>query len=103
MLEIENATIGVDQNGVTKALNNMRTNVITETQNAIRKNWEDLQTKVDDAWVGKSAEVFKSNMLSDVNMVNKALDEAFEVLQSELYDLVDQVEEADSTLIEGRS
>lgn len=102
-LNINNATIGYDANEVQTALNNIRTDVIGATQDALRQNMNSLREAVDNVWVGQSAENFKSNMSTDMEAICSYLDEAYESLKNELNQITNEMSQIDENLVEKRS
>ncbi len=102
-LQIGNADIGADANGVQQAINNLRTHVIQDTISKMNGSMESLRASVDDAWVGHSAEIFKENMQNDKKTISEALEQTFEGLQNEINQIVSRMGEADENLIKGRN
>ncbi len=102
-LNIENATIGFDSNNVQTALNNLNTKVIQDTITKMNNSMQRLREYVDSAWVGESAETFKSNMEKDKNNIAKSLNDTYEVLKSEMYQIVNEMAAADEALIKERT
>lgn len=102
-LNIENATIGFDINNVETALNNLNIKVIQGTITRMNTSMQQLREYVDDAWVGASAEQFKTNMESDKTSITEALRDTYDVLKSEMYQIVNEMAAADEELIKGRS
>ena len=102
-LNIEGATLGVDANNVQTALNNLNTYCIQETISLMNSSMASLREAVDTAWVGQSAEVFKNNMEKDKETISKALNDTYEVLKSEMYQIVNEMEAADAELVKERS
>lgn len=102
-LNIEGATIGFDANNVETALNNLNTRVIQDTINKMNSSMSTLRETVDSAWVGQSAEIFKDNMETDKEMISKGLNDAYDVLKSEMYQIVNEMTEADEGLLNRRA
>lgn len=102
-LNIEGASIGFDVNNVETALNNLNTRVINDTIVKMNNSMSKLRDYVDSAWVGASAEQFKKNMESDKTKVTQALEETYQVLKSEIYQIVNEMSQADEALVRGRS
>lgn len=101
-LNIENATIGFDANNVETALNNLNTKVIQDTITKMTSSMSTLRDYVDSAWVGASAEQFKTNMESDKEKISQSLRDTYEVLKSEMYQIVNEMAEVDAELVKGR-
>lgn len=101
-LNIENATIGFDVNNVETALANLNTKVIQDTIVKMNGSMEKLREQVDSAWVGASAEQFKKNMEIDKDSITKALQETYENLKAEMYQIVNEMATADEVLVKER-
>ena len=101
-LTIEGATIGFNQNNVADALNNLQTHVINDTITKMNESMASLREYVDNAWVGQSAETFKENMEYDKDEVIAGLNEAYEQLKAEMYDIVNTMAETDNALVTSR-
>lgn len=102
-LNIEGASIGFDVNNVETALNNLNTRVIQDTINKMNSSMSTLREYVDNAWVGQSAEIFKENMETDKDTISKSLNDAFDCLKSEMYQIVNEMGEADAALMNRRA
>lgn len=102
-LTIENASIGFDANNIQEALNNLNTNVIRNTIIAMNQSMSTLREFVDSAWVGSSAEQFKNNMETDKEKIAQALEDTYEVLKSEMYQIVNEMQAADEELVKARA
>ena len=101
-LNIENATIGFDENNVEKSLNNLNVRCIGETIDLMKSSYMNLQTAVDAAWVGASAEQFKKNVLSDIDVISQSLQDTYEILKSEMYQVVNEMAAVDAELVKAR-
>ncbi len=101
-LNIEGATIGVDANNIQTALNNLNTKCIEDTINKMTTSMDQLRQSVDQVWVGESAETFKENMERDREFITKNLKATYDTLQSEMYQIVNAMSEADAELVEKR-
>lgn len=101
-LNIENATIGFDENNVETALNNLNTKCIQDTITKMNNSMAGLREYVDSAWVGASAEQFKNNMEADKNKIAQSLQDTYDVLKSEMYQIVNEMAAADEELVKGR-
>lgn len=102
-LNIEGATIGFDSNNVETALNNLNTKVIQDTIVKMNSSMSTLRDYVDSAWVGASAEQFKNNMEADKEKIAQSLRDTYDVLKSEMYQIVNEMATADEELIKGRA
>lgn len=101
-LTIQGATIGYNANEVQTAINNLNTKVVRETINTMNRKLSDLRRVVDSAWVGQSAEQFKKNMQADVSRISKGLEDAAEILQQELREIINKMDEMDQGLVQKR-
>lgn len=101
-LNIENATIGFDENNVETALNNLNTKCIQDTITKMNNSMQGLREYVDSAWVGASAEQFKNNMEADKNKIAQSLQDTYDILKSEMYQIVNEMAAADEELVKGR-
>lgn len=101
-LGIEGASIGFDANNVQTALNNLNTKVIEETVDKMNGSMDNLRTQVSSVWVGQSAENFKANMEADKNKIIEALHSTYQILESEMYQIVEKMAEVDHELVKVR-
>ena len=101
-LTIQGATIGYNANEVQTAINNLNTKVVRETINTMNRKLSDLRRVVDSAWVGQSAEQFKKNMQADVSRISKGLEDAADILQQELREIINKMDEMDQGLVQKR-
>lgn len=101
-LNIEGASIGFDSNNVETALNNLNIKVIQDTINKMNSSMSQLRDAVDAAWIGESAEQFKKNMETDKEKISQALNDTYEVLKSEMYQIVNEMAAADQELVKAR-
>lgn len=101
-LNIEGATIGFDSNNVETALNNLNTKCIQDTINKMNSSMSSLREWVDAAWVGASADQFKKNMETDKEKISEALRSTYDILKSEMYQIVNEMAAADAELVKGR-
>lgn len=102
-LTIDNATIGYDVNGVSTALNNINTHVITETITQIKSRLQQLDTEVDNVWVGAGAEQFKKNMQADADKITKNLQDSYDQIKSEFDQIVNAMQQADEEMVLDRT
>ncbi len=101
-LDIHGATFGVDANGISTLENNINVQCIEKTITAMNAGMAALRTAVDNAWVGTSAENFKSNMETDKDAVVDGLHQSYEILKGELEDIAAKMGEVDETLVPKR-
>lgn len=101
-LTIEGATIGFNQDNVATAINNLQVHVINDTITKMNESMASLREYVDNAWVGQSAEIFKENMEYDKNEVFDGLNDAYEQLKAEMYDIVNEMADVDNNLVTRR-
>lgn len=101
-LNIENATVGFDENNVEKSLNNLNVRCIGETIDMMKSSYANLQTAVDAAWVGVSADQFKKNVLSDIEVISQSLQDTYDILRSEMYQVVNEMAAVDAELVKAR-
>ena len=99
-LNIENATIGFDANNIQTALNNLNTHVIQDAVTALKANLSELRSSVDGAWVGQSAEIFKSNLDYDANEIQKKMNDAYDALKATLNSIASDMSTIDESLVE---
>lgn len=101
-LDINNASIGYSGDGIETALNNLNTRVIQDAKNLMNSKFGKLEDAVNSAWVGESAETFKKNMRTDIETISKYLDETYETLRNEMYQMVNAMAEADKNSVQLR-
>jgi uncharacterized protein YukE len=101
-LTIENASVGYDENNLSKTLSNVHNNCVIEAKTELRNKLSELNSAVNDCWVGQSAETFKSNMQHDVEEICKGLDAAYEGLEAEFNKVIAGLSEVDQQLIDAR-
>ena len=101
-LNIEGATLGYDANNIRALLNDMNTNVIQETISKMGSGLGDLDSHVDEVWVGASAKNFKNNMSHDKDVIAAALRESYVALEGELNQIVNKMDELDRNLVQER-
>lgn len=101
-LDITGATIGYDERNIQTALNNLNRDVIQDAIGKMTDYMQNLIDAVNAAWVGKSAETFKSNMMFDKNMVCKGLQDSYNILENEMHQIVNEMSKVDAALVEER-
>lgn len=77
-LNFENSTFGYDSEGLQHLINEINVNCIANTISAMRTGLNAINTSVDQAWVGQSANRFKDSVQEDANIVIDALEQAGE-------------------------
>lgn len=102
-LTIDKATVGFDRTNVTKALQNLHTECIEDTITTMDNELATLDDAVDAGWVGQSAETFKNNMRADVKMISENLRAAYNLLESQMHQIVNNMEEVDQNLVQKRN
>lgn len=101
-LNIEGATIGYDENNMTRTLNNVHNNCVEQAKKGLRTNLSELNSSVNRCWVGQSAENFKSNMEHDVEEICKGLEAAYLGLEAEFKKVIAGLAEIDQQLVDKR-
>lgn len=99
-LEIKDATVGYDEQGVRSLLNDIKANVIEEAENKLESSESKLIEALDDIWAGRSADTFKSNMHEDILTVRQALEGAYRALETEIYNARSAMGNVDDNLVE---
>lgn len=99
-LEIKDATVGYNEQGVRSLLDDIRANVIEEAESKLESSETKLIEALDDIWVGKSADAFKSNMHEDILTVRQALESAYKALEIEIYNARSAMGNVDANLVE---
>lgn len=102
-LTIENATVGYDANGIEQLLNNINTNVVEESHNKLGGGLNDLETTIEEIWRGESSTIFRNNMRDDVQKVEEAIDQVYDVLRGEISQIVEAMTQVDQNLIKNRA
>lgn len=98
-LTIENASVGYDENNLSKTLSNVHNDCVIRAKSELRNNLSNLNSSVNDCWVGQSAENFKSNMQHDVDEICKGLEAAYEGLEAEFNKVIAGLAKVDEDLI----
>lgn len=101
-LNIENAKVGYDENSMITTLNNVHQNCVTRSKSALHTELATLRDEVHKCWVGKSADVFMSNMEHDVEEICKGLDAAYDGLVAEFNKVLAGLAQIDQDLIDKR-
>ena len=101
-LTIEGADVGYDKSGTDKLIADIKANVIEKAASEMKSNLNTLETSVDEIWVGHSADQFKQNMNTDVQNISDALNKTYEVLVSEINQIVSAMSQVDQELIKAR-
>lgn len=83
-LNFENSTFGYDAEGLQHLINEINVNCIANTISAMRTGLNTINTSVDQAWVGQSANKFKESVQEDADRIIAALEEAGDAVVSGL-------------------
>ena len=102
-MDIENATIGYNQDGANQLKEDLRAQYLDSTVDALNDNFHQLEESIDSIWVGQSADNFKENMGDDVNDVTRAIKELREAIDAEIDNTMNKMAEADENLVQRRS
>ena len=98
-LDISNVTIGYDYSGMLDALDKIKLEVIDQTKEAMENNIVNLGEWVNEAWVGKSADIFYYNMTVQQDRIANALDVSYKELYDEFNKIIQALDKVDSELI----
>ena len=101
-LGIEGATIGYDATNVQQALNNIHRRCIVDAVSKMNSAYSDLVNAVNEAWVGQSAETFKGNIAWDIKKVTEGLNKSYDILESEMHQIVNELDKVDNELVTAR-
>ena len=83
-LNFENSTFGYDSEGLQHLINEINVNCIANTISAMRTGLNAINTSVDQAGVGQSANRFKESVQEDADRIIAALEEAGDAVVSGL-------------------
>ncbi len=97
--DINSSTIGYDPEAMKTAMANIKANLIEQTKNSMSKYMSELQSGVDSAWRGASADRFKENMLELANKMSATLDVYYENLEQEMATIVNKMADAEDSLV----
>lgn len=97
--DINSSTIGYDPEAMKTAMANIKANLIEQTKNSMSKYMSELQSGVDSAWRGASADRFKENMLDLANKMSATLDNYYENLEQEMAAIVNKMADAEDSLV----
>lgn len=97
--DINSSTIGYDPEAMKTAMANIKTNLIEQTKNSMSKYMNELQSGVDSAWRGVSADKFKENMLTLANQMSATLDVYYDNLEQEMATIVNKMADAEESLV----
>jgi len=75
-LNIEGATYGFDEEGSKQALENINEQIIEKVIQKMKDSVDGLMDKIDAAWVGPSAEIFKDNLFEDFSTIEFGMESA---------------------------
>ena len=99
-LDIENASIGYNEAGMTQVYNDIKANLIDDVIELLNANVPTLAANVDGYWKGLSADNFKTKILKDNETVVKALTQVGESLKTELDQMMYNTNNSDATVAE---
>ena len=98
-LTIEGATIGFDNAGFGKLLNDIKVEVIDKAQRQMTNSFGELIDRVDSVWQGQSAENFKKLMEFHEKTVYDAIGSCYGILRSEMVEVMRAMAELDDKLV----
>lgn len=101
-LSITGATIGYDRTQVQAAINSLRQEAIEATKQKMASGLNTLNSEVDAVWVGTSADRFKKNMQTDYKTICDAMDESYDTLVKEIYQVVNEMDNIDQSVLAER-
>ena len=101
-LGITNATQGYDASGIIKYIEAIRANLIEKAIIKMREGEIQVKEAVDSVWVGKSADIYKTNLDHDVNEICKALTEAQHVLNQSIWHAASHIKTIDENIVKKR-
>ena len=97
--DINSSTIGYDPEAMKTAMANIKANLIEQTKNSMSKYMNELQSGVDSAWRGASADRFKENMDELAKNMSATLDGYYQQLENEMSTIVTKMSEAEENLV----
>ncbi len=78
------ATVGYDEAAVKALVKEVKVNVIDAAVKEMNSGLKTLNDKIDEIWVGQSANIFKQNMSKDVKAITTAMTKAKAVFETEM-------------------
>lgn len=102
-LTIEGATIGYDQTNIKTLIDNVKVDVVDKAQEELNNKLVDLEEAIDEIWVGRSADIFKNNVKTDISHICDALAKAHEAFTTEMNAITNAMVAMDENLVRERS
>ena len=96
-LDIENATVGLDQNNLVDLANSIIT-VINDTNKSVRNDSHNVLSSIDAVWVGSSANMFKEKLTYDTESLTEVLSEIADLVRNEIHNAGSNVEAYDNAI-----
>lgn len=97
-LNIEGATYGYDKDGLSALKENIRIKCIEQTKDTLSKGHTDLKDKIDEAWVGSSANKFKIKLAGDIHDTKNAIDNVGATISKILTDALKGMADVDESI-----
>jgi uncharacterized protein YukE len=101
-LKITGASEGFDISGINAYISDIKVKLIQNAIDEMKKETTTVKNTVDQVWVGKSANTFKSNFDYDVKIITDALKEACDVLEKSIYHAAHNLKTIDENLVQKR-
>lgn len=98
MLSIENATHGYDASNLSALKNKIRFECIDPAAQALIDGLTDLETAIDEIWVGDSAKRFKEKIKSDAEVVQGKILTIGNDVSSYLDEVMAKLKEVDESI-----
>lgn len=102
-LNLEGSSIGFDENAASAAVELAKGHLVDGTRGILTANELLLRGRVDNVWVGNSAEVFKKNFSTDIDTIKKNLEKSFEIYSKEMVAISKAMGEIDGTAVAARN
>ena len=97
-LNIEQAGIGYDQQGISAFLEKLNLDVIDDLVQTINGNMGTLRSAVDQVWAGQAANAFKDKLDRDSQTMIKTLDGIKDDVRAEFAQIAQNVDNYDSAI-----
>lgn len=98
-LNIEGATVGFDQEGISTLMTDIQASVIQEAKDKLDAERENLNSALDEIWQGHSEEIFKQNMFNDIETLKRQYDIVYNALAAEISQLHKAMGDIDENLV----
>lgn len=98
-LNIEGATVGFDQEGISTLMADIQASVIQEAKDKLDAERENLNSTLDEIWQGHSEEIFKQNMFNDIETLKRQYDIVYNALAAEISQLHKAMGDIDENLV----